>query len=109
MGNRKVIDVYYGDVNALVDNLSKLVNSYRLLIGGASEINQITLAKKSEVKAALKRADKLGDVIDDIIDAIDDSVGVYLTYMSTKSESIKCKVEPEYIETEIDQELKLQD
>jgi len=109
VGNRKVIEVYHSDVNGLVDNLSKLVNSYRLLIGGASEINQITLAKKSEVKAALKRADKLGDVIDDIIDAIDDSLGVYLAYMNNKSESIKGKVETEYIETEIDEELKLQE
>lgn len=109
VGNRKVIEVYYGDVNGLVDSLTKLVNSYRLLIGGAAEINQITLAKKSEVRAALKRADKLGDIIDEVIDALDDSLGVYVNYMNHKSESIKCKVEPEYIETEIDQELKLQD
>ena len=109
VGNRKVIEVYYGDVNGLVDSLTKLVNSYRLLIGGAAEINQITLAKKTEVRAALKRADKLGEIIDEVIDTLDDSLGVYVNYMNHKSQSIKGKVEPQYIETEIDQELKFQD
>ena len=46
MGHRRVIETYYKDVNNLVFLLEKLVGSYRLLVGGADELNKIALAKK---------------------------------------------------------------
>ena len=56
-----MIQNYYTDINNLADILTKLVSSYRLIIGGADELNKIALSKKSDVKDALKRADSLGD------------------------------------------------
>lgn len=106
MGHRKVIQSYYSDINNLADFLAKLVNSYRLLIGGAGELNQIALAKKSEVKKALDRADDLGDVIDDVIKALDCIGYNYIDYCKIKAQIIKSRNQFQYIETEIDEELK---
>lgn len=105
MGHRKVIDNYFCDVNNLAELLNKYVNSYRLLIGGASEINQITLARKKEVRDALKRADRLGDIIDELIEVIECTNCVYMDYCELKSQCIKTKIKLNIIETEIDDEL----
>ncbi|MDP4144427.1 MAG: hypothetical protein Q8936_08090 [Bacillota bacterium] len=107
MAHRKVIDTYYTDISNLSELLNKLVNSYRLLIGGAAELNQITLAKKSEVRDALKRIDALGDIIDDVINALEYSQHNYNIYCKLKADVMKMKVQPEYVQTEIDDELKL--
>ncbi len=109
MGHRKVIQNYYSDMNNLADFLAKLVNSYRLLIGGAAELNQIALAKKGEVKNALDRVDDLGEIIDDVIKVLD-SIGYnYIDYCKIKAQIIKCKDQAQYIETEIDEELKFEE
>lgn len=104
-----MIETYYVDINNLADLLSKLVNSYRLLIGGADELNKIALSNRSEVKEALKRADELGEVIDDVIKAIDKSSYGYLDYCVIKSEAIKGKMDLKHIHTELDEELKLEE
>jgi hypothetical protein len=109
VGHRKVIENYYIDVNSLADLLSKLINSYRLLIGGANELNGITMAHKSDVKDALKRVDKLGGIIDNLLDALDETGEGYLDYCRIKSEFLKYHLEAQYIQTEIDNELKLKD
>jgi hypothetical protein len=108
MGRRKVIETYYQDICNLTEILSKLVNSYRLLIGGAAELNIIALATKHEVKKALKRADELGEVIDKLIKVLDESDYNYLEYCTLKAEVIKTKLEIDYIQTEIEDELKLE-
>ncbi|GAA0179432.1 hypothetical protein SH2C18_23030 [Clostridium sediminicola] len=105
MGHRRVIEIYYKDCNNLVTLLNQLVNAYRLLIGGASDLNNIALSKKSEVKDALKRAEKVGDIIDDVIDAIDESSSYYNDYCKNKSCILKTKLEGDYILTEIEEEL----
>ncbi|WP_291635689.1 hypothetical protein [Clostridium sp.] len=109
MTHRRVIQNYYNDVNNLAEILTKLVSSYRLLIGGADELNKIALSKKSEVKDALKRADNLGDIIDETIKVLDDASYSYRSYCTMKTEVMKCKIQIEYIETEIDEDLKLRD
>ncbi|MBZ9609143.1 hypothetical protein G9F73_015225 [Clostridium estertheticum] len=109
MAHRRVIQNYYDDVNNLADILTKLVSSYRLLIGGADELNKIALSKKSEVKDALKRADNLGDIIDETIKVLDDASYSYMSYCKIKTEVMNCKIQTEYIETEIDEELRLKD
>lgn len=106
MSRRKLIETYYIDVNNLTDLLGKLVNSYRLLIGGAEELNKVALAKKKEVKEALNRADELGEIIDNLIFALGKTSSCYLDYCSLKSEIVKCKLNSEHIETEIDDDLK---
>ncbi|MEA4826537.1 hypothetical protein [Clostridium sp. JNZ J1-5] len=109
MGNRKVIQTYYTDVNNLADMLGKLVNSYRLLIGGADELNKIALSNKGQVKDALKRANKLGDVIDEIIDILEKSSYNYVDYCELKSEVLKDKINMESIVTEIQEDLSFKD
>lgn len=109
MAHRKVIQSYYNDINNLADILTKLVGSYRLLIGGADELNKIALSKKSDVKDALKRADSLGDIIDETIKVLDDASYNYMSYCKMKTEIMKGKIQIEFIETEIDEDLRLKD
>lgn len=109
LGHRKIIETYYLDINNLSELLAKLVNSYRLLIGGAAELNTVALAKKSEIKDALDRVDELGDIIDEVIEVLDTISDNYIEYCQLKSEAIKAKVQTQYIETEIDDELKLKE
>mgnify|MGYP000910997721 CR=1 FL=1 len=104
MDNRKVIENYYLDICNLSEILSKLVNSYRLLIGGAEELNTIALATKKDVKKAIARADELGEIIDKIIDVLDNSNQAYLNYCLLKSQVLECKIRIGFIEAEINQE-----
>jgi hypothetical protein len=106
VSGRRLIETYYIDINNMADLLGKLVNSYRLLIGGADELNKIALSKRKDVKEALKRADELGEIIDSLIFTIEKATHTYLDYCDVKSEIIKSKMESHYINTEIDDELK---
>ncbi|MCM0646838.1 hypothetical protein NBE98_00440 [Clostridium swellfunianum] len=106
MSGRKLIETYYSDINNLTELLGKLVNSYRLLIGGADELNKIALSKRKDVKEALKRADELGEIIDSIIEVLEGASHNYLEYCLLKSEFMKGKMAAHHIETEIDEELK---
>lgn len=105
MGNRKLIDSYYGDINNLADYLTKLVNSYRLMVASANDLNDIALARKGEVRKAIHLSNELGDVIDDVIQAIQKSSDGYFDYCKIKSGAVKNKVQPEYVETEIQEDL----
>lgn len=109
VGHRKVIENYYNDVNNLADLLGKLVNSYRLLVGSAHELNGIAISHRSDVKDALDRVDELGDVIDDVLDTLKYVGCSYMDYCKLKSEVIKNQMETQYILTEIDNELKLKE
>jgi len=109
MGNRKVIQTYYSDLNNLSELLLKLVNSYRLLIGGADELNKIALSSKSDVKEALKRADKVGDIIDDVIEVLEHSSESYADYCDIKTQLLKERLSIEYVYTEIEQDLSFKD
>lgn len=108
MAYREVIKGNYDELNNLADLLSKFVNSYRLLIGGAGELNNIALAKKSEVKDALERAEDLGAIIDDLVKVIEGSGNCYFKYTKIKNDFILSKTEKDIILTEIDNELDFQ-
>lgn len=101
MGNRRVIEVYYRDTNNLVDILGKLVSSYRLLIGGADELNKIALSKKGDIKDALERADKVGDIIDEIIKTLEKCNYNCSNYCELKSDILKNKIDKNNIYAEI--------
>ncbi|MGI5999207.1 MAG: hypothetical protein ACOX89_11170 [Lutispora sp.] len=58
------------DIRILIDILTPLVSSYRLLVGAADEFNKITLAHKSDLEGAINRADDMGDIIDEIDDKL---------------------------------------
>jgi hypothetical protein len=109
VGHRKVIENYYSDVNNLADLLTKLVNSYRLLIGGAHELNGIALAHKGDIEDCLKSIDNLGEIIDKIIDGLDNIGCEYIHYCKLKSAVIKEQMETQYILNELDNELKLKE
>ncbi|KYH34642.1 hypothetical protein CLTEP_13590 [Clostridium tepidiprofundi DSM 19306] len=106
MSHRTVIEAYYSDIDNLVDLLGKLVNSYRLLIGGADELNKIAFASKSDIKDALDRADDLGDIIDDVIKNIDVICGNYINYLKIKTEVMKTEINAQSVISEINEELK---
>lgn len=105
LSHRTVIEAYYSDIDNLIDLLGKLVNSYRLLIGGADELNKIAFASKSDIKDALDRADDLGDIIDEIIKNLDVVCINYANYCKVKSIAIKNMLDGKNIATEIEEEL----
>ena len=109
MNYRRIIETYHCDIRNLVEILERLINSYRLLIGGAGELNSIALTKKKDVKDALKRANELGHIIDDVIKSLECTSYGYMDYCRIKSDFISAKLSIQYIETEIDEELKLKD
>lgn len=96
---------YLLNLNSVADILTKLVSSYRLLIGGAAEFNTIALAHKNDVKDAIKRADALGDIIDDYIKALDKMGIPYINYCGSKAESVKSVLSKGLIATEIQENL----
>ena len=99
------MEKYYADIWNLTQILNNLVNSYRLLIGGAAELNTITVAHTNEVKDALDLVDDLGDVIDDVIDALEKSSDYYFDYCKKKSQLLKESADGNIIITEVEEEL----
>jgi len=74
------------DIRILMDILTPLVSSYRLLVGAADELNRITLAHKGDLKDAINRADDMGHIIDDI----DDKLKTLVKALLRKIESNHC-------------------
>jgi hypothetical protein len=106
VSNRRVIQEYYNDINGIVDLLSKLSNSYRLLVAGAGELNVIALANKKDVRKAIKRANELGRVIDDLIRTLDIADTGYLNYVELKNQIISARVQVQALEVEINEAVK---
>ncbi|SMC23791.1 hypothetical protein SAMN02745134_01987 [Clostridium acidisoli DSM 12555] len=106
MSNRKVLENYYSDINNQVELLGKLTNSYRLLIGGAGELNGIALATKNDVRNAIKRVNKLGQVIDNILCEMNEHDKAYIKYCKLKDELMRELVDKVYISDEIEEEFK---
>lgn len=109
MSNRRVIQDYYNDINSIADLLSKLSNSYRLLVAGAGELNVIALANKKDVRKAIKRANELGRIIDDLIRVLDTSDTGYLNYLELKNQIISTRVQVQALENEINEAVKYKD
>jgi len=79
-------EIFCKDIKVMIEMLSSLSNSYRLLVGGAEEFNHIALVSKHDAKEAIDRADELGDVIDDIEHELKKLVQLYLRELSCKTE-----------------------
>lgn len=109
MKYQQLMKQYYGDINNLSQLLQSMVNSYRLLIAGAAELNNINEAKSSYVKVAVKRADSLGKIIDNIIDLIDECGEGYFKYIKIVGGHILKNTDNNVILTEVDNELLFQD
>lgn len=98
----------YNDIANLSVLLKNYVDAYRLLIGGASELYSVNIAKKTDVKKALERVEQVGELIDKIINTLDKCEGAYLKYCKIKNDYITISTEKDKIFTEIDNELNLQ-
>ena len=108
MKYKELIRNYHSDLNNLTIILKSMVDSYRLLIGGAAEMNNINEAKTSQVKDAVKRANKLGESIDRLIDLIDNCGESYFNYCSIINQYILEKSDAQTILTEVEDELLFQ-
>lgn len=106
MSRRTIVEDYYLDLNSLAELLSKLTNSYRLLIGGAEELNTVALATKKDVKNAINRANELGKIIDRLINTIGKADYSYSEYCKLKNEIMEARLNLEYIENEMEEQLK---
>ena len=109
MKYQQLMKQYYGDINNLSQLLQSMVNSYRLLIAGAAELNNINEAKSSYVNVAVKRSDSLGKIIDHIIDLIDECGEGYFKYIKIVGGHILKNTDNNVILTEVDNELLFQD
>ncbi|WP_123054787.1 hypothetical protein [Clostridium sp. JN-1] len=107
MSDRKIMEDYCTDICNLVDILNKLTNSYRLLIGGAGELNSIGLARKNQIRDAIDRAVDLGNIIDKVMKSLDKSSCAYFDYCELKCKFLNNKVIEAYVLTEINEELQL--
>lgn len=105
MKYQELIKDYYGNLNNLNDLLKKMTESYRLLIGGAAELNNIPEAKNSYVKDAVRRADKLGETIDHLIELIDSCGESYYQYCTIINNFILTNSNSDIILTEVDNDL----
>ena len=109
MKYQQLIKEYYVDINNLNQLLKTMVDSYRLLIGGAAELNNIYEAKSSYVKEAVHRANELGKIIDNVIDLLDECGETYFKYCALVGDYILKKSDNKVILTEVDDELFFQD
>ena len=109
MKYQQLMKEYYVDINNLNQLLKTMVDSYRLLIGGAAELNNIYEAKSSYVKEAVNRANELGKIIDNVIDLLDECGETYFKYCALVGDYILKKSDNKVILTEVDDELFFQD
>ncbi|MEN8077246.1 hypothetical protein ABFP60_09795 [Clostridioides difficile] len=109
MKYQELMKQYYGNINNLTQLLKTLVDSYRLLIGGAAELNNIYEAKSSYVKDAVHRANEVGDIIDHVIKLLDECGESYFNYCAVVGNYILKKTDDKVILTEVDDELFFED
>ena len=109
MKYNQLMKEYYSNVNNLTQLLRSMVDSYRLLIAGAAELNNINEARTSYVKDAVHRADKLGETIDHLIELIDDCGESYFQYCAVIGDYMLKKGDNKAILTEVDEELLFND
>lgn len=107
MSTNVLFSEYFREINNLVDILTKYISSYRLLIGGAGELNGIALARRSDVKDALKRVNELGKLIDCLMKTLECSQGSYIDYIRLKGTLLEVQATKDIIITEIENELLL--
>lgn len=99
--SKHIMDVHYDDLMNLTELLKRLVDSYRLLIGGVAELNTVYHRKKSGVEDGLDRVEALGDIIDHVIKILDMHGEKYLEFIAVKGKTVSEKYEKKYMVTDI--------
>lgn len=111
--HEKVMASHFDDLVKLTDLLKRYVDSYRLLVAGASELNTISERRTKEVEKAIDRVNEIGGVIDDLLKVIEKYQESYLRYSKLKNDIVTTNYEKgkikngltEVIQTEINNEL----
>lgn len=76
------------DIKTLIDMLTPLASSYRLMVGAADEFNKISLAHRKDVEDAIDRADDLGHIIEDVEERLKRVLRIYLKGVDYKTDSL---------------------
>lgn len=95
-------------IHLLNDMLKSQVDSYRLLIASAAELNNIYEARSSQVKVVIKRAEAVGKIIDELTELIEKCAMPYFEYCKIKGKYIHDHTNDSDIFTEVDDELSFQ-
>lgn len=109
----KIIEDHFSELVKMSGLLKTLVDSYRLLIASASDINTIAIRRTKDVEKAIDRADEVGKLIDEIVKIMDAYEQCYIKYSKVKNEIVSLTYEKkklkneltDVIQTEIDNEL----
>lgn len=80
-----IINTILGDVAALVPQLSSLVASYRLLIGGAEELTRTKGVCTDISDRAIVRADRAGALIDMLLEILCTKVSFSTNFLAVSS------------------------
>ena len=105
MGQIEIFRKHFKEVNNLSVVLSSYANTYRLLVGAAGELNNISKVRKRDLDDALDRVDEMGKIIDSILEVINDNEEAYIKYIKLKSKFIMEKASKDIIQTEVEQDL----
>ena len=105
MGQIEIFRKHFKEVNNLSVVLSSYANTYRLLVGAAGELNNISKVRKRDLDDALDRVDEMGKIIDSILEVIKDNEEAYIKYIKLKSKFIMEKASKDIIQTEVEQDL----
>ena len=105
MGQIEIFRKHFKEVNNLSAVLSSYANTYRLLVGAAGELNNISKVRKRDLDDALDRVDEMGKIIDSILEVIKENEEAYIKYIKLKSKFIMEKASKDVILTEVEQDL----
>lgn len=108
---KNAMEAHFDELTKLSELLNRYVNSYRLLVASAAELNNIYGRKEKEVKRAMERASVSGHQIDEVLEVIGAYQDNYLKYSKIKNDLIVSDYKgvkngmKNIIQTEIDTEL----
>lgn len=105
MRNSDVFKSHFNEVKNLSSLLNNYVNSYRLLVGAAGELNNIYKVRKRDLDDALDRVKEMGEIIDTVLEIIKENEDVYIKYIRLKSEILNSKASKDIILTEVEEDL----
>lgn len=105
MGHTEVFRKHFNEVNNLSSILNSYANTYRLLVGAAGELNNISKVRKRDLDEALDRVDEMGKIIDSVLEVIKENEEAYIKYIKLKSKVITEKASKDMILTEVEQDL----
>ncbi|MGL4569518.1 MAG: hypothetical protein ACRCVJ_00460 [Clostridium sp.] len=99
--HNKVMDDHFSELIKMSSLLKTLVDSYRLLIAGAVDVNILPVRRTKDVERALDRADEVGKLIDRIVDVMDEYEYSYIKFSKIKNEVVSLNYEKKKVKNEL--------